>query len=144
MPTHQLPQFLHWGIWQIPGGKSQGTFQGPPPPYTSTAPPWDTLWTPINLALSTRKLTASPGLSRNQCSSVFRIPPQQKSGQIPAAAYMGLSSTSLTNIPMQANTTAIVYYQHLTPLLVQPPTTTLPLPIRWGPYFSFIIIPYGK
>ena len=30
-PHIQLLQFLHWGIWQIPGRKGQRTFKGPLP-----------------------------------------------------------------------------------------------------------------
>ena len=43
-------------------------------------------------------------------------PPKQELGQVPAATYMGQSSTSLTHVPTQANTTT--NYQHVTPLLV--------------------------
>ena len=29
VPSHQLFQLLHWGVWQIPRGQSQGTLKGP-------------------------------------------------------------------------------------------------------------------
>ena len=96
-----------------------------PPPYTFTAPPQDTPWTPSNLTLCIKKLTASPGPSRRLCLYMFRTPPQQKFGKISATTYMGWSATGLTNIPVQANTAANFHSQHIIP----PPTGTIPLPL---------------
>ena len=65
-------------------------------------------------------------------------PPKQKSGQVPTTVYMGPTSTSLINVPVQANTTANIHYQHITPLLVQPPSLPSSLShytFRWGAYF---------
>ena len=41
----------------------------------------DTPWTPTNLTLSTRRLTASPGPSRKLCLSMFRTPLNRNLGK---------------------------------------------------------------
>ena len=106
-----------------PWGKELRNILRPPPPYTFTAPPQDTPWTPTNLTLYTRRWTARPGPSRRLCLSMFRTPSQQKFGKISATAYMGSSATGLTNVPAQANTAANFYCQHITP----PTGKSLPL-----------------
>ena len=48
-------------------------------------------------------------------------PPKQKPGQVPTTTHMAPTTTGITNVPAQANTTA---NNHITPLLVPP----FPLP----------------
>ena len=46
-----------------------------------------------------RKSKASPGLSRKQCSYVYRTPPQSQHWQVPAATHLGPTSASIASIP---------------------------------------------
>ena len=49
-------------------------------------------------------------------------PPQEKPGKVPTTAHMGPVLTCITNIPVQANTTANNNINPITPLLVPPST----------------------
>ena len=111
-------QLLHLGVWQIPGGKSQGTFQGPLPIHhhsATTGHPLD----PQQFNIVHKEVNSFSRTIKEAMFIHVQDPPKQELGQVPAAAYMGQSSTSLTHFPTQANTTT--NYQHVTPLLVPSP-----------------------
>ena len=141
MPTHLMFQFIHRGVWQIPGRKGQGNISRPPPLYIYTAPPQDTHWIPISSISYIRKSKASPGPSRRQCSYVYRTPPQSQHWQIPTATHLGPASTIITSIPTKTNIRTNQPTQQLPPYWYPPtpcPATPPLLPIYVGDTIIFL------
>ena len=84
-------------------------------------------------------------LQKKPCSSMSRTPPQLQPRQIPTAPHMGPAPSIFTNVPVQTNTTANNYSQHITPywypLLHTPPPITSPtIHLGRGATYFFLLL----
>ena len=129
----------------------QGTFKSPLPHPPAQHHNRTSCWIPTNSTSCIRKSTANPELSRKQCLSMSRTPPQLQPWKISTTTHLGPTSSIFTNLSAQANTTANLHCQHLTPptghlpSIPFPNPSFLPLLIKQGGIILFpFIFHYGK
>ena len=103
------------------GDRIKEHFKAPSPIHlhsSTTGHPMD----PNQFSIVHKEVNSQPRTIKEAMFMCVQDPTKQKPRKVPASTYMGPSTTGIMNTTVQASQPAIQHHNHLTPLLVPPPS----------------------